>query len=182
MHEYDRDAALSIVDIGAGSGCIAVALAAGFRNANVWAVDISEAAIAVAQRNALKNNVKINFLLNDVLKGDTMGFEPESLDVVVSNPPYVALSEKQQIMPNVLEYEPHQALFAPDDDFLIFNKRIADFGKKCLKPHGKVFFEINETIPEKVADTLKQCGFSDVTQRKDISGKWRMVAGTNKSY
>jgi len=181
MHKYDRDAALSIIDIGAGSGCIAVALAVGFRHANVCAVDISETALAVAQRNALKNSVKINFLLSDVLKDNMMGFKPDSLDVVVSNPPYIALSEKQQILPNVLEYEPHQALFAPDCDFLIFFKRIADFGMKCLKPNGKIFFEINETIPEEVMDILKQHGYSEVTARKDINGKWRMVSGRKKS-
>ena len=181
LREYDRDAALSVVDIGAGSGCIAVALAAGFRNAAVWAADISEAALAVAQKNALKNNVKINFILGDILKDNMMGFQSESLDVVASNPPYVALSEKQQILPNVLEYEPHQALFAPDDDFLIFFKSIAAFGMKCLKPQGKVFFEINETIPDDVADILKQYGYMNIAVRKDLNGKWRMVCGEKRS-
>ena len=176
VHEYDRDAVLSMVDIGVGSGCIAVALAAAFRNTAVWAVDVSEAALTVAKRNALRNSVKINFLLDDVLNDNQMGFETESLDTIVSNPPYVALSEKHQLMPNVLEYEPHQALFAPGNDHLIFYKRIAAFGIKCLKPHGKVFFEINETFPEEVADILKQQHYSDITARKDISGKWRMIS------
>ena len=174
--EYDRNAVLSMVDIGVGSGCIAVTLAAGFRYANVWAVDISETALAIAQRNALTNKVKVNFLLDDILKGHLMGFQPGSLDTIVSNPPYVALSEKQQILPNVLEYEPHQALFAPNDDILIFYKRIAAFGTKCLKTHGKVFFEINEAIPEEVMEILKQHDYSDITSRKDINGKWRMIS------
>jgi release factor glutamine methyltransferase len=176
LHEYDKNAALSIVDIGAGSGCIAVALAAGFRNAGVWAVDISEAALAVARRNTLKNRVKVHFLQKDVLKDDLTDFEPASLDVIVSNPPYVTLPEKRQIQPNVLEYEPHQALFTPGHDALIFYKRIAAFGTKGLKPHGKVFFEINEAFPAEVAEILKQHGYSDIVTRKDINGKWRMIS------
>ena len=176
LREYDRDATLYMVDVGVGSGCIAVALAAGFRNASLWAVDISEAALVIAQRNAQKNKVKVNFLLEDVLKGHLMGFEPESLDAVVSNPPYVAPSEKQQMLSNVLEYEPHQALFAPENDFLIFYRRIATFGMKCLKANGKVFFEINEAIPDEAAEILKQHGYSNITLRKDTNDKWRMIS------
>ena len=176
VRQYDRDVALSLLDIGTGSGCIAVALAAAFRNACVWAVDISEAALTVALRNARANHVKIAFLLGDILNRElSIGFPPESLDVIVSNPPYIMLSEQQQIMPNVLDYEPHQALFAPDDD-LIFYERMAALGMKCLKPHGKIFFEINEAFPEKVADILQRNNYSDITARKDINGKWRMVS------
>jgi len=175
LHEYDKSAALSIVDVCTGSGCIAVALAAGFRNAGVWAVDISEAALAVARRNALKNRVKVEFLQRDVLQDDLTDFEPASLDMIVSNPPYVTLPEKRQIQPNVLEYEPYQALFAPGHDPFIFYKRIAAFGMKCLKPHGKVFFELNEAFPEEVAQVLQQNGYSDIVTRKDINGKWRMI-------
>ena len=176
IHEYDRDALLSIVDIGTGSGCIAVALAAYFPNASVWAVDISEAALAVAQQNALKNKVKINYLQKDVLKDSLMDFEPGALDVVVSNPPYVRLSDQQQMQPNVLEYEPHSALFTPGDDPLIFYKQIAAFGLNCLKKQGRMFFEINEAFPAEVADILKQYGYSDIVSRKDMSGKWRMIS------
>ena len=177
VHEYDRNAELTIVDIGTGSGCIAVALAANFPNANVWALDISQSALTVAQRNAHKNRVKVNFLLNDVLKDGLMGFEPDSIDAIVSNPPYVAPSEKEQLLPNVLEYEPHNALFTPCNYPLIFYERIAAFGIKCLKNKGKVFFEINEAFPEKVADILQQNHYSDITVRKDINGKWRMASG-----
>ena len=177
VHEYDRDSILSVIDIGTGSGCIAVALAANFPNANVWAVDISEAALAVAQQNTLKNKVKINFLLEDVLKENWMGFSPCSLDVAVSNPPYVTPSEKRLMQPNVLEYEPHCALFTPEDnDPFIFYKRIASFGLKCLKDRGRIFFEINEAFPGEVTDILKQYGYSDIVSRKDINGKWRMVS------
>ena len=176
VHEYDRNAALTVVDIGTGSGCIAVSLAANFPNAGVWAVDVSKAALTVAQRNALKNNVKICFLKDDVLKDGTMGFSTASLDVFVSNPPYIAPSEKAQILPNVLEYEPHCALFTPVNDPLIFYRRIAALGTKCLKDRGRVFFEINETYHAEVTEILQQNHYSDITSRKDINGKWRMVS------
>ena len=175
IHEYDRDDQLSMVDIGTGSGCIAVTLATCFPNANVTALDISEAALAVARRNAQRNEAKVNFLLKDVLKDDLMGFEYGSLDVVVSNPPYVTPSDRQYLQPNVLEYEPHCALFTPGDDPLIFYKRIAEFGSKCLKDQGRIFFEINEAFSEETADILKQYGYSDIVPKKDISGKWRMI-------
>jgi release factor glutamine methyltransferase len=176
VREYDRNAKLSIVDVGTGSGCIAVTLAAHFPNANVWAVDISEAALAVAQQNAMNNNVAVKFFREDVLKDTLMGFEPGSLDVVASNPPYVTPSEKRQMQPNVLEYEPHTALFTPGEDPLIFFKRIATFGVGCLKKGGKIFFETNEAFPAEVANILKQYGYSDIVSRKDINGKWRMVS------
>ena len=181
VHEYDRDAVLNVVDIGTGSGCIAVALAAIFPNAGVWAVDISKAALKVAKRNAKRNQVKIKFLLKDVLNDGMMGFESNTLDLIVSNPPYVTQSEKQQMQPNVLEYEPHCALFTPGDDPFIFYKRIAEFGLKCLKEGGSVFFEINEAYSVETADILKQYGYSDIITRKDINGKWRMVSAKKQS-
>ena len=176
LHEYDTHTKLSVIDIGTGSGCIAVALAAGFPNADIWAADNSEAALTIAQRNALKNKVKVNCFLTDVLKDDAMGFEPDSLDVVVSNPPYIAPPEKQQMHPNVLEYEPHSALFAPDEDPLIFYKHIAAFASKFLKTGGRLFFEINEKYPCEVAEILKQHNFHEITSRKDMNDKWRMIS------
>ena len=176
VREYDKSAALSIVDIGAGSGCIAVSLKTTFHNSTVWAVDVSEQALSVAKRNAAKNNVEVNFLLRDALKDGMMGFERDSLDVVVSNPPYVTASDAQQMLPNVLEYEPHIALFTPENDPLAFFKRIAAFGKECLKKGGMIFFEINETLHEEVAEVLKQYDFYDISPRRDINGKWRMVS------
>lgn len=176
VHQYNRNDTLSIVDLGTGSGCIAVALAVNFPNANVWAVDVSEAALVVAQRNAQKNGVTVNFLLEDVLRNGLTGFDPCSLDVVVSNPPYVTPSEKQQMQPNVLEYEPHCALFTPSDDALIFYRQIAAFAVKRLKEQGMIFFETNEAFSGEVADILKHNGYSNVVSRKDINGKWRMVS------
>jgi len=176
VKEYDRNAELSMLDIGTGSGCIAVALAANFPNANVWAVDISEAALTVAKRNALKNRVTVNFLMEDVLKDGQMGFQPASLDTIVSNPPYVTPLEKKQLLPVVLEYEPHSALFTPGNHPLVFYEKIAALGMKCLKKKGKIFFEINELFPEEVEDILQQNHYSDIIKRKDINGKWRMVS------
>ena len=175
VHEYKPDDTFTIVDIGAGSGCIAVALKKYFRCAEMWAIDVSEPALAVARKNAAKNGVTINFLLKDVLNDGMMGFEHKSIDVIVSNPPYVTPSEKQNMLPNVLEYEPHCALFTPENDPLIFYKAIAAFGKKSLKTGGKLFFEINEAYLDKVSDVLQWFGFHDITPRKDINGKWRMI-------
>ena len=175
-HKYDKNATLSIVDVGTGSGCIAVSLAVNFPNANVWAMDISEAALDVARQNALKNKVNVNFLQKDVLKDSLVDLETGLQDIVVSNPPYVTLSEKRQMQPNVLEYEPHCALFSPCDDPLIFYRRIAAFGTKCLKKQGRIFFETNEVFSLEVADVLKQYGYWDIVSRKDINGKWRMVS------
>ena len=174
--EYERDAPLNIVDIGSGSGCIAVALKSNFLNSNVWAIDISERALNVARRNAERNKLKLNYLLADVLKDDMMGFEYNSLDVVVSNPPYVTPSDRRLMHPNVLEYEPHVALFTPNSDSFIFFKHIAAFGIKSLKDGGNIFFEINEAYPKEVADILKQHGFSNIDTRQDLNGKWRMIS------
>jgi len=180
IHEYRRDATLSMVDIGTGSGCIAVALASHFHNASVWATDISEAALNVAQRNAQKNRVSVNFLLKDVLNDDPTEFEHGCFDMIVSNPPYITPSERQYLQPNVLEYEPHCALFTPDNEPLIFYKRIAEFGLKCLKDKGRIFFEINEAYSAETADILKQYDYTNIIPRKDINGKWRMIAATLK--
>jgi len=176
LHEYDQNAQLNILDVGTGSGCIAVALAANLPNASVWAVDISETALNIARRNALKNNVNIHFLLKDVLKDGMMGFAPDSLDVVVSNPPYIIPSEKARLLPNVLEYEPHIALFTPNDHPLVFYERIAAFGTKYLKNRGRIFFEINEVFHEEVVEILRQNNYLDISLRNDINGKWRMVS------
>ena len=174
---YDKSAPLSIVDIGTGSGCIAISLKTNFNRANVWAIDISEPALTVARRNAEKNGTVINFLLKDVLNDGMMGFERSSIDVIVSNPPYVTPSEKSYMLPNVLDYEPHCALFTPENDPLIYYKCIASFGKKCLKVGGKIFFEINEAYLDKMAEVLNEHGYSKITPRKDINDKWRMILG-----
>jgi len=179
--EYENqisNTSLSIIDIGTGSGCIAVSLKANFPNSEVWAVDVSEPALSVAKRNAAKNNVEINFIKQDILNEELNYTDCDYFDIIVSNPPYVTPSEKAQMQLNVLEYEPHCALFTPENDPLIFFKRLAAFGIKKLKKSGRIFFEINEAYHEEVADILKQHGFSDISLRKDINGKWRMISAS----
>ena len=176
LNSYDRHAELTMVDVGAGSGCISVSLAANLRNADIWAVDISKEGLAVARRNALKNKVKVHFIHDDILKTGTMGFQPDSIDVLVSNPPYVQPSERDRMKPNVLQYEPHIALFAPENDPVIFYKCIATIGTKCLKNKGKIFFEINEGLQTEVIEILTQNHYINIIPRRDINGKWRMVA------
>ncbi len=175
VKEY-TSASPKILDIGTGSGCIAVSLAVNLPDAEVWATDISESALAVANENAKINGATIRFTAGDILSNDTDNlFSEKYFDVIVSNPPYVALSEKRLMQPNVTEYEPHSALFPPGDDPLIFYKRIAAFGLKRLTDGGKLFFEINEAYPEETAAVLKSFGYSDIAIQKDINDKWRMI-------
>ena len=175
VRSHDKNAALSIVDIGSGSGCVAIALKANFPDANVSGVDISKNAIEVAMRNAEKNSVKINFFCKDVLNDGMMGFQNNTLDIVVSNPPYVTPSEKMLMHPNVLDYEPHSALFTTENEPLIFYRHIVEFAKKSLKNGGKLFFEINETYKDEIIKLLERNNFSDLSARKDINEKWRMT-------
>ena len=176
INDYDIDADLKIADFCTGSGCIAIALKSHFKNAEVWANDVSKEALTVARRNARKNHTKIYFRMKDLLKGSLNSMTDNSLDIVVSNPPYVTHSEKEWMSPNVLNYEPHCALFAPKKNPLIFFKRISYFAKKKLKNNGKIFFEINETSRNEIEKILKKYSFSEISSRKDINGKWRMIS------
>ena len=167
-----------ILDIGAGSGCIAVSLAVNIPHAEVWAMDVSERALAIAKNNADFNEASVRFVNGDILSTDATELFPEAyFDIIVSNPPYVAPAEKPLMQANVTEYEPHLALFPPGDDPLIFYKCIAAFGQIRLKTGGNLFFEINEAYPEETATILQRFGYSDVTVRKDINGKYRMAFG-----
>ena len=176
--------AISILDIGTGSGCIAISLAHSLSKAFVMAIDISDKAIEMAQRNAIKNNVKVQFKRCDILNC-SHEIESASLDVIVSNPPYVRESEKALMRPNVLNWEPHLALFVSDSDPLIFYRAIAKFSKNVLKPNGKVFCEINEALGKEVKNLYAEQGFIDVEIRKDLNGKDRMlkaILGDGKRY
>ena len=130
-----------ILDIGTGSGCIAITLACEIKGAKVFALDISKKALRVAQTNAKNLGAEITFMETDILKCQRL---PEKYNIIVSNPPYVTEKEKQEMLPNVLEYEPHSALFVKDDAPLIFYAKILELAKECLYPHGCVYFEINE--------------------------------------
>lgn len=161
-----------ILDIGTGSGCIAVALAKNIPQAEVHAWDISEKALRVAAANAQLNNVEVFFEQVDVLR-EIPG--QAGYDIVVSNPPYVTESEKRGMEPNVLRFEPHEALFVPNDNALLFYERIAGIALQQLNTAGKLFFEINRAYGERIVAMLNQTGYLNVEMRKDLSGNDRMI-------
>lgn len=164
----------TILDIGTGSGCIAVSLKKHFQESSVYAVDISDEAINIAKSNALLNKVIINFSKLDILNYIGNITFPQ-FDVIVSNPPYVRESEKVQMNNNVLIYEPHEALFVPDNNPLLFYKAIAEFSSKHLRKEGYLYFEINENLSDELSKTLINKGFYNVTIGKDINNKNRML-------
>lgn len=164
-----------ILDIGAGSGCIAISLAKYLSNAKVSALDVSEKALSVAKRNAIKNSVNVDFIIGDILELSEIDGAP--FDIIVSNPPYVRELEKQLMNRNVIDFEPHLALFVNDNDPLLFYRTIAQKSKNWLKPNGQIYFEINEAFGNEIKDMLIGNGFTDVEIRKDINGKDRMAFG-----
>ncbi|MCZ8228584.1 peptide chain release factor N(5)-glutamine methyltransferase [Flavobacterium sp.] len=162
----------SILDIGTGSGCIPISLKKQLPQAKVSAIDVSEKALEVAKGNAKLNGVEVHFMLQNILEtADLL----ESYDVIVSNPPYVRNMEKQEIKNNVLEYEPHLALFVADDDALIFYRKIGELALKSLRSNGKLFFEINQYLGKETVDLLMTLGFQKVELKKDIYGNYRMI-------
>lgn len=171
-NENSQNAALRFLDIGTGSGCIAISLKHEFPNATVDAFDISEEALETARRNAERNKLNVTFSKVDILNAP--GFDIR-WDVIVSNPPYVTEQEKDEMQPNVLEHEPHVALFVPDNDPLLFYRRIARFAQQHLKPGGKLYFEINRAAGKACVDLLLEMGFLNIELRKDISGNDRLV-------
>jgi release factor glutamine methyltransferase len=166
------DKKVRILDIGTGSGCIAIALAKNIPNAQVFALDVSEQALATAQKNAELNQVAIQFIHQSVLETEDLG---QQFDIIVSNPPYVRHLEKQEIKKNVLDNEPHLALFVADDDALIFYRKIAELALKNLNPLGQLYFEINQYLGQETLDLLQEMGFKNTELRKDIYGNDRMI-------
>ncbi|WP_293890791.1 peptide chain release factor N(5)-glutamine methyltransferase [Flavobacterium sp.] len=164
---------LIILDIGTGSGCIAVSLAKNISRSEVFAIDISEKALATAKKNAEANNVRVDFILNDILK---VGDLKQQFDIIVSNPPYVRILEKAEIKPNVLQYEPHLALFVEDTDALLFYRKIAQLARKNLDPNGKLYFEINQYLGKETVQLLEDLDFRNVSLKKDIYGNDRMIS------
>ncbi len=163
---------LKIIDIGTGSGAIAIALAKNIQEANVHALDVSENALAVAKKNAIINNVDIAFFQKNILETDDLF---EKYDVIVSNPPYVRNLEKAEIKNNVLQHEPHLALFVDDNDALIFYKKIAHLAMKNLSHNGKLYFEINQYLGKESTEMLKNMSFTNIELRKDIYGNDRII-------
>lgn len=178
---------ITILDIGTGTGCIPIALKANLSQANVSAIDVSEKAIEVATRNAELNNVAINFIQANILEVEDLSQIPNSklptpnsqlstnFDVIVSNPPYVRNLEKQEIKKNVLQYEPHLALFVEDTDALLFYRKIAQLALKSLSPNGLLFFEINQYLGKETVELLQNLGFKNIELKKDIYGNDRMI-------
>lgn len=167
---------LQVLDIGTGSGCIAISLALAMKFARVTAIDISVDALAVAETNAKDNKAKVDFIQADALHLADLGCEP--LDIVVSNPPYVCDSEKSFMEPNVLDYEPHAALFVPDDDPLRFYNSIARYALRALKPGGRLYFEINRQFGNETAALLTRLGYENVVVTRDSYGNNRFVSAT----
>ena len=168
QHEFT-----SALDIGTGSGCIAIALRKN-KSAEISAIDVSESALLVAKENAKINEVEINFLLQDILKTTTL----PKVDVIVSNPPYVLDKEKEIMLDNVLNNEPHLALFVPDNNPLLFYKKIAELAFTSLSKNGLLFFEINERFGKQTVAMLNAIGFVDIELKKDINDKDRMIKAT----
>ena len=168
---------VSILDIGTGSGCIAISLAKLIPNSDVTAVDVSEKALEVARKNAEANGVNVHFVLDDILNSNvqTHGRASQQFDIIVSNPPYVCESEKSEMRANVLDYEPSTALFVPDNDPLIFYRKILEFAQKALQPNGQIWFEINERFGKETAELCREKGFKNVEIIKDFRGKDRVV-------
>ena len=165
----------SILDIGTGSGCIAITLAAELPEAQVTAWDISEQALVIARDNARRLNVNVRFEQVDILHYQNTSPSPSSLSLVVSNPPYILNKERARMENNVLGYEPHLALFVPDDDPLLFYRVIATFGQKALKPGGSLYFEINPLCAAELQDLLRMMSYHDIETRCDEYGKQRMM-------
>lgn len=164
---------LTVMDIGTGTGCIPITLDMEMKEAKVYGVDISDAALEVAQKNNQGLGAKVRFFKCDIL---TEMPQVPSLDVLVSNPPYVPNSDMAEMHQNVLNHEPHLALFVPDEDPLVFYRIIGEKGKSLLKKGGRLYFEVYEKAAKSIVDLLQKQGYDRVTIHKDLNGKDRMVS------
>nr|WP_321224621.1 peptide chain release factor N(5)-glutamine methyltransferase [uncultured Psychroserpens sp.] len=174
-----EESQLKILDIGTGTGCIAISLAKHLTKANVSALDVSEDALKIAKQNAKLNDVDVEFVHDNIL--NSRHAEGVSVshyyDIIVSNPPYVRNLEKAEIQPNVLDNEPHLALFVEDENPLQFYKAICEFAQLNLKANGSLFFEINEYLGNEMLDLMTKFNFKDIELKKDMFGKDRMIKG-----
>jgi release factor glutamine methyltransferase len=167
-----------ILDIGTGSGCIAISLAKNIPHAKVFALDVSEKAIETAKKNAEINEVEVNFINKSILEVEDLGQLITKFDIIVSNPPYVRNLEKEEIKKNVLEYEPHLALFVEDNDPLLFYRKIAQLAQKNLSENGKLYFEINQYLGKETVELLENLNFKNINLIKDVYGNNRMIQCT----
>lgn len=165
-----------LLDIGTGSGCIAIALAKKLAGAEVEAWDVSDIALEIARENVARNGVQVKLNKVDVLTPHTSHFSPLNLyDLIVSNPPYICEDEKTEMERNVFEHEPELALFVPNDDPLLFYRQIGVLGQQLLKSGGRLFFEINRRFGQEVANLLEGMGYCEVELRQDMFGNDRMI-------
>ena len=173
---------INVLDIGTGTGCIPITLKTNLPQANVSAIDVSEMALEVAKRNAELKKVEGNFIQANILEVEdvskiqtSISQLPTNFDIIVSNPPYVRNLEKQEIKKNVLDYEPHLALFVEDTDALLFYRKIAQLSIKNLSPNGLLFFEINQYLGKETVELLENLGFKNIELKKDMFGNDRMI-------
>lgn len=169
-----KDPKIKILDIGTGTGCIAISLAKNLPEAKVFALDVSDKALDVAKKNAERNSVSVTFLNQSILETEDLY---QQFDIIVSNPPYVRNLEKEEIKKNVLEFEPHLALFVEDTDALLFYRKITELALKNLLENGQLYFEINQYLGKEMTDLLKKHNFTNIELRKDIYGNDRMIFG-----
>lgn len=170
--KLDNRKAISILDIGTGTGCIPISLAKKLPEINISAIDVSKNALKVANKNARLNKVNVNFIELDILNTKNL---PQQYDIIISNPPYVRELEKAEIKNNVLQNEPHLALFVSDENPLVFYNKIADLAKDYLSKNGLLFFEINEYLGKETVEMLKYKGFNNIELRKDLFKNDRMI-------
>lgn len=163
----------NILDVGTGSGCIPISLAKNLPAAQLTALDISESALQVAQDNAKQNEVNLSFVQANVLDADLQ--LEHTFDIIVSNPPYVRVVEQEEMKQNVTGFEPQEALYVPDDNPLLFYKRINQLAKTYLAEGGMLFYEINQYLASEMKVLMEQDGFSEIEVRKDIFGNFRML-------
>lgn len=170
---------ISILDIGTGSGCIAISLAKHIPSAKVYAIDVSAEALKIAKKNEKLNNVSIEFIETDILNAEHLDvFEtPQKFDVIVSNPPYVRHLEKEEMKDNVLSHEPHLALFVENDEALVFYKAISQFAQQNLKKGGKLYFEINQYLGDEMKTLMSDYKFENIELKQDLFGNDRMIFG-----
>ena len=172
--QKNRPSVLSVLDIGTGSGCIAVTLALEMPKAKVTAWDISDETLRIAQKNAQTLGAEVTFEHQDILNVSLH----DKYDLIVSNPPYIQPKERDGMGKNVLDYEPHQALFAPEEEPIIFYQRIGDYAWQSLNPGGALYFELNPLTAHEVSDYLHHLGFSEIEIRQDQFGKQRFLKAT----
>ena len=179
LKSVPKESSIKILDIGTGSGCIAISLAKNLKNASVFALDVSENALEIASKNAKDNQVDVTFLHQSILETSNLN---QQFDIIVSNPPYVRNLEKVEIKKNVLNFEPHLALFVDDFDALLFYRKIAELAKINLSENGKLYFEINQYLGKETVELLQKMDFKNIQLFQDIYGNDRMVLAYPPNY